>query len=188
MFEFIPTFSSAARIADLSSAGIIFPLKNKRWKIAWLTPTCAQNKKRFIHLWLNRKICSNKRVKRLQANASGKFFSSNTHGHLSKHVFVTGQMIKDTFVLWLSNLPTFHHISPSRRFHCRSRGQLQISWLNSDSEWVKGEPFINTQHFEFGRKLWLLCWWQFSSSTPRITLKTTMKHEWSHNRGQTMET
>ncbi len=43
---------------------------------------------------------------------------------------------------WVSNLPTFHHISPWPHSHCPSPAQLQISLLNSDSEWVKRQLFI----------------------------------------------
>lgn len=44
-------------------------------------------------------------------------------------------------VCLLANLPTFHHISPWAHSHCPSPARLQISLLNSDSEWMKRKPF-----------------------------------------------
>lgn len=82
---------------------------------------------------------------------------------------------------------TFHHHNIFTAYpedSCRF-----LDWIVTLNGW-KEKPFISTQHFEFDRKLRLLCWRQFSSCA-QVTLSRALldvllwRKQWSMNRAIT---
>lgn len=127
-------------MADLSSAGIILPLKSKK---AQLHCEMTENKRNsfFIHLfqsnnWLLHKSEESMCLKREHNTwCRGSFLAQTPEQTHRFHA--SNDAHRDTL--------TFHHISPSLHCRCPAPVQLQTCGLNSDSEWGTTAPFINRE-------------------------------------------